>query len=418
MCKFKYIIRARNRIANYRRTYSQEGDAALVTTTLSTESIGGIRGIESGDYRIESRNPSPMTKISQESSYESIANYKRTLQKNTLPRHRKRRTALSIESKGWVGRVEGDNSSTGSISDSRSDSRNLPPMTEMSRDSGYSSMASKQLLKRQSNDSDAKSITSLESHISYVSSLNPTDVGGVAEQLAEVLWNSEEIQRCVKLGFVVMDSTRFERNFLRLIKIYASELRAEADTAIQKGATRIVQNYGAYVTRIIRRRVIGDDSQASAFHGMKDQTASKLMLERFLEQQSTGTADQADSRPEDEQESNGDIHSDDEYPYLPNLEKLTDFLVSSTAFKNFRAQLEVFVESNSQLQQKQTLEGSPSESHIRNEHAPIEQVKKIGFLRRAKNFFRRSLRRPILPGSQRVEWICVGLSSNSFWELI
>lgn len=350
-------MQARNRMVNYRGALSRalEGDTTMITSAESNKAIRGIDGAEG---------------------------------------------------------VEGDDSSSRFISDSRSDSRNPPPMTEMSRDSGYASMAPKQRLKRGSNYWDVKSIASLESHITSASSLNPTAAGGVAEQLAETLWDDEELRQCVELGFVVMNSSRFERNFLRLIKIYASELHAEADTAIQKGATRIVHNYGAYATRIIRRRVIGDESHATAFHSIKEQTATKLILERFLEQQSTETSDQADSRPEDEQESNGDIHSDDEYPYLPNLEKLTDFLVSSTAFKNFRAQLEVFVELNSQVQK--TLEGLPSESRIINEHVATEQVKNIGFFRQAKNLFRRSLRRPILPRSQRVEWICVGYHPSHF----
>lgn len=82
-----------------------------------------------------------------------------------------------------------------------------------------------------------------------------------------------------------MNSDRFERNFIRLLKSYASELRVEADTYIQKDAARIVHNYRVYITRIIRRRVLGldeDNSQAAAFYSIKDQTATKLALERFL----------------------------------------------------------------------------------------------------------------------------------------
>jgi len=283
--------------------------------------------------------------------------------------------------------------------------------TAMSRDSGYASMVSKRLLGGGSNKSDTKSIASLESHITLASSLNPAGVGGAAEELAEILLDNEEIRQCVKRGFVAMDSDRFERNFIRLLKSYASELRAEADTHIQKSATRVVHSYRAYVTRIIRRRVVGldeDNSQATAFHSIKDQNTTKLTLERFLaQQQPTETSDQADTRPEDEQESNGDSHSDDEEPYLLNLEKLTDFLVSSTAFKNFKARLEAFVKSNSKLQQ--TLEDSSSRVGESDKHVPIEQPKDPGFLKWVKIVLRRSLRPPIPPGSQRIEWICVGL---------
>jgi hypothetical protein len=208
-----------------------------------------------------------------------------------------------------------------------------------------------------------------------------------------------------------MDSNRFERNFLRFIQGYASELRAEADSTIQKSATHIVYYYGAYIGRIIRRRALRVKSQATAFHSIKERSATRQTLERFLEQLSTKNPDQADTRLKNIQESNGNIYSDDEDPYLPNLERLADFLISSTAFNNFRAQLEVFVESNSRL--KQTLEGSSSQSHIEksDEHVPTEKVRNLGFLKRAKNFLRRLFRRPIPSGSQRVEWTCVGLPS-------
>ncbi|KFZ13622.1 hypothetical protein V501_03613 [Pseudogymnoascus sp. VKM F-4519 (FW-2642)] len=247
---------------------------------------------------------------------------------------------------------------------------------------------------QESNHSDTKSIALLKSHATLVPSLNPTDVGGAAEEFAEILWNSEGIQQCLKLGFALMDSNRFERNFLRFIKTYASELRAEADTTIQKSAAHIVYYFGAYITRIIRRRVVRGGHQATtALHSIREQNARKLTLERFLEQQkSTKNPNRADKRQED--------------AYFPNLEKLTDFLISSTAFTNFRTQLEFFVESNSRFQH--TLEDSPHQSHIEKSdiHVPIEQLKDVGFFRRVRNFLRRSLRQPVPLESQRVEWIC------------
>jgi hypothetical protein len=275
---------------------------------------------------------------------------------------------------------------------------------------GYITLDLKQLLKW-CKDSNTNSIGSLQSRVTLVPSLDPTDVGGAAEEFAEILWNSEDIQRCVILGFMVMDSNRFERNFLRFIRGYASELRAEADTTIQKSATHIVYYYGAYISRIIRRRALRVKSQAAAFHSIKERSATRQTLERFLEQQSTKKPDQADTRLKDIQESNGNVHSNNEDPYLPNLEKLTDFLISSTAFKDFRTQLEAFVESNSRL--KQTFESSSSQSHIEklDEYVPTEKVGNLGFLKRTKHFLQRSFRQSIPSGSQRIEWTCVGLPS-------
>lgn len=267
----------------------------------------------------------------------------------------------------------------------------------------YTTVVSKQLFDRESNESDTKSIASLVSRITSISSLEPASVGGAAEGLAELLLNNEEIRQCVERGFVVMDCDRFERNFIRLLDSYASDLRAEAKTHIQKSATRIIHRYRVYVTRIIRRRFVRldeDNIQATTFHNLKDQSTNNLMLERFLAHQQP-----TETRPEEEQESNGDSNSDDEESYLPNLEKLADFLVSPTAFKNFKAQLKAFVKSNSELQQ--TLEDSFSRVGESDEHVSIEQPKDPGFLKWVKNVFRRSLRPPIPPGSQRIEWIYI-----------
>ncbi|KFY56912.1 hypothetical protein V497_05874 [Pseudogymnoascus sp. VKM F-4516 (FW-969)] len=285
------------------------------------------------------------------------------------------------------------------------DSDSSIPVMSWDMATGYISLDLKQMLEW-CKDSNTNSIGSLQSRVTLIPSLDPTDVGGAAEEFAEILWDSDDIQRCVILGFMVMDANRFERNFLQFIRGYASELRAEADSTVQKSATHIVYYYGAYISRIIRRRALRVKSQATAFHSIKERSATRQTLERFLEQHYTKNPDQADTRLKHIQESSGNVHSDAEDPYLPNLEKLTDFLISSTAFKTFRTQLEVFVESNSRL--KQSLEGLSSQSHIEklDEYVPTEKVGNLGFLKRTKHFLQRSFRQPIPSGSQRVEWTC------------
>jgi hypothetical protein len=179
-----------------------------------------------------------------------------------------------------------------------------------------------------------------------MSSVNPAGIGGAAEQFAEVLLLNNDIRTLVDEGFQNMESDRFERNFRRLLKDYASSLRIEAKDTLEKGATKIVHTYRAYVTRIIRSKVVGPESefQALAFHEIKSQETSKVTLERFLEQYQAPKEDKRleESRENLESEA-GSKFSDDEQPYLPNLEKVTDFLVSSTAFEAFKEALCAFV---------------------------------------------------------------------------
>jgi hypothetical protein len=88
----------------------------------------------------------------------------------------------------------------------------------------------------------------------------------------------------------------------------------------------------------------GSDSQALALQDIKDQEASKLTLARFLEQ-CPGLKDGTGGEVvvQDLGSEAGSNFSDDEQPLLSNLEKVTEFLVSSAAFKTFKDALCAFV---------------------------------------------------------------------------
>jgi hypothetical protein len=229
--------------------------------------------------------------------------------------------------------------------------------TVASRDSGYASRTSQVVAQEKTREKsfyentdewESRSVASLESQATDItmSSVNPAGTGGAAEQLAEVLLLNNDIRTLLDEGFHSMESDRFERNFRRLLKDYASSLRIEAKDALEKGATKIVHTYRAYVTRIIRSKIVGSESefQALAFHEIKSQETSKVTLERFLEQYQAPTDEKGSEESRENLESEtGSKFSDDEQPYLPNLEKVTDFLVSSAAFHAFKEALCTFV---------------------------------------------------------------------------
>ncbi|KAL5348218.1 hypothetical protein ACLOAV_006698 [Pseudogymnoascus australis] len=345
----------------------------------------------------------------------------------------------SIESHAQIALLESGNEVTKRTEDSGSGI--AAPAITMSRDSGYANISSNQPLKGGFNDLDTKQIASHEGYATVVSSLDPTEtvstvdvgnrrtiarvigmfardadpvpdrfnydafrhgpaagfptlpgedqrnakyVGGAAEQFAEILWNIAKIQRCVKLGFVVMDSDQFERDFLHLIKSFASELRAETNAILQTGDR-------AHFDKVDNIRII---RKTTAFDDIEKQIATKF-------------AQESNGQKRNEQERNMTIYFGNEFSYLLNPDKfIKDFLISSAAFKDFKAQLEVFVESYSRLQQ--IMEDVPSQSHIGklDEHVLTEHLKNPGFLRQAKNILQKSFRPAVPPGSKRVEWIC------------
>lgn len=193
-----------------------------------------------------------------------------------------------------------------------------------------------------------------------MSSMSPADLGGAAEEVADLLAESTGVGELISKGFRIMEADRFERNFMRLLKDFAINLRKEATNEVQKGAAKLVHSYRAYVTRLIRERFAEqkDEWQAEALHDIQKQEVSNLMLERLIsgtiEPSIVATLDQ-------DQESNyGSGFSDDEQA-LPNRKKVKDFMVLSTAFEVFRRSLHDFINPVSTLRPEEieTIESVP-----------------------------------------------------------
>jgi hypothetical protein len=224
----------------------------------------------------------------------------------------------------------------------------LDTSTMISRDSGYVSRMSSSTEVPPNylpKDWDLGSVISLESRATDVtmSSINPTALGGAAEEVVEVLVQRAEVRDLIVKGFQTMDIDRFERNFRRLLKEFAINLRKEAQNEAQRSATKLVHDYRAYVTRIIRGKFAIDHShtQAEALHDIQKQQASKVMLDRLLWQ----VAETSEPRTEEAavESDYGSGFSDDEQPALPNLEKVKDFMMSSVAFFELERRLREFV---------------------------------------------------------------------------
>jgi hypothetical protein len=211
---------------------------------------------------------------------------------------------------------------------------------------------------------DLKSVVSVQSRVTDLTapSMNPAGLGGAAEEVADLLAETTDVRELILRGFKIMEADRFERNFMRLLKVFAINLRKEATNEVQKGATKLVHSYRAYVTRLIRKKFFAgekDEWQAEALHDIQKQETSKLMLERLISDVAGPST--VESVDQDQESSYGSGFSDDEQA-LPNLKKVKDFMVLSTAFEEFRRSLHDFINPVSTLRQdgNQIIESVPA----------------------------------------------------------
>jgi hypothetical protein len=275
----------------------------------------------------------------------------------------------------------------------------LDTSTLISRDSGYVSRISslttepgkhspKEPISALETYWDLRSVVSLESRETDVtmSSINPTALGGAAEEFVEVLVQKVEVHDLIVKGFQTMDVDRFERNFRRLLREFAINLRKEALNGVQKSVTKLVHSYRAHVTSIIREKFALDHShtQADAFHDIQKQKASKVMLERLL----CNGAETSDPRADEAaaESDYGSGFSDNEEPILPNLEKVKDFMMLSAAFCELERRLRefvnpkpAFVELVEGLRNSHDASKASPEDSQKQLSIPVEQISAVTF---------------------------------------
>jgi hypothetical protein len=323
-------------------------------------------------------------------------------------------------------------------------SRDTDVKTSFSKDSGYSSMVSKKAHQPNLDDGqeihdsakwESESVASVRSlaTMNTISSVNPTAAGGAAEELAEMLVKDESIIGLIKDGYKNFESDRFERNLRRILKKFAFSLRKEARNDLEKSAVHLVHNYRAFIIVHIKKHLeLPDDRHATSLHELQKQKQSQLALERFLELLPGAEEINAEDQLE-QNESGSDVDSDlsnDEQPYLPTLEKVKLFLLSSTAYSEFKQQLAEFVRPPcttyhlpSDKSALTDMEELPLEG-LKPKHGRLEEVLLLSKLWATisltylsltlQNRWAKWRRRPVAKGRSRIEWTCASTYSTLF----
>jgi general control protein GCN4 len=270
----------------------------------------------------------------------------------------------------------------------RVDKSDADTVFSTSKDSGYGTTVSSirptaPTIKKTTDDSakwESQSVASVEMSgtMQTMSSVNPAAAGGAAEELAETLIRDELVYSLIVEGYQNFDPDRFERNFNRILERFAHGLKREAGNDLEKSAVRLVYNYRAYVIRVIRKRLaLVQDEHATNLDELKTQQASKVALERFLEQipGAERSSDPIFGNQEDEEDkvqesdpSESEI-SNDEQPHLRNLENVKLYLTSSRAYTELKQQLLAFVRPSSDITVLEVEDELPTTSTDIENHA-------------------------------------------------
>lgn len=179
--------------------------------------------------------------------------------------------------------------------------------------------------------SDNDSVFSMADSISTVSSLDSRELNThVLQELASLLWDDLSIKRlCLEaLDSKDIGGDRFERNFRRLLKEFAFELRTEARSLDQHRAAKFVALRSRIVASIVRHRA------EDKINARGDDTPNA----KNAQARSDGDLNENWSSSENEYNAEEDEPLDQD-----DLSEAKLFITSSAAFSTFRQSLQNFV---------------------------------------------------------------------------
>jgi hypothetical protein len=211
---------------------------------------------------------------------------------------------------------------------------------------------------------------------------------------------------------------RLERNIRRLLKVFATDLQADANTELEKLAARLVSLKATYVARCVidkfelhRKPVSAQKSQTIIVPQKGDKISVREREDEHYEE-----------REKEEEEEDPEDHADQDL--IEDLSAFREFLTNGTAFASFQSRLEAFVLAkpvemkNSERKEKQVPnkvsdpatqvdqslnlgEGSFQTQHRRTLLGRSQMALESLFI--AAGF----LEPPLYPGMVRIRWQCV-----------
>jgi hypothetical protein len=271
--------------------------------------------------------------------------------------------------------------------------------------------------------SAAPSIFSLSSASTFPSRHSEEVLWLASEQFVSLLVNDDVLKPLfpIAIGNGKIGPERFVRNFRRLLKIFARDLKIEAQQPLHKLAASFVESQATYVAQSIGKRYnleYQKTTTVTRWHSPEAEGSKEERMEQFLQDQvsqwslqtreegskATGqdlnqeaSQTSPNHRPESDTE---DLSSEDGEPHdhegLRSLEPVRQFVIASYAYGKLRGNFKEFVQSssNDKPQPKRTSRGAL-------------------YWGRFHSWLRTVTRRPLRQGYQRITWTCVS-HINSF----
>ncbi|KAL8664206.1 MAG: hypothetical protein Q9202_003284 [Teloschistes flavicans] len=277
------------------------------------------------------------------------------------------------------------------------------------------------------------------------------EMEGVVEELAVLFLKDEILIPLYDKALKELGTDKFERNFARLLKVFATDLKTEAHSPQEVSAVQFVAARAKYVaSRMGKHLDPGSIAHSQALHDfLMESDEREEKVESFLQRQipSVEPADVGEIVEQKDfigpEESEPDLADPIEQSPLRNLQDVRDFILKSAAFSTLRQAFHNFVMYGKVQNQHSTnsgeqnpVFGSTNTPTRPEEHSPgisetdsddsllMEEVYakpsipegQPRTLRRAlisiTYFWRRVaefleiLEKPIQPGFTRVRWTC------------
>jgi hypothetical protein len=187
---------------------------------------------------------------------------------------------------------------------------------------------------------DSVSITSLPGMTmgSTAASEVDLDTQSTAEELKALLFQDIDLKKLFDIAFEQLDSSRFARNFARLLRQYSQDLSREALTAPQKQVAVFVKQKAGYVSHLIAESYDPANSRLMLPSEDADLERNKR-LRQFVEGQLPSQIYDRENADND-----GDSDTDDaENRVDVVLNDVRQFLTAGTAFVNLRTRFREFL---------------------------------------------------------------------------
>lgn len=270
---------------------------------------------------------------------------------------------------------------------------------------------------------DVPSLTSATTLSSLGSQL---DISEATEELAILLLRDEKLGPLFHTSLQRTAADKVERNYTRLLRKFANDLREEATNPVEHHVGRLVKFRARFISQTLVAAIdpSRQDRRAQLENFLHQSEGREWRMEQYLQSLATSVdfAEVAKITPQPI-DSDADVSDDSgEDDNLPKLSQIKDFIMSSEALAILRTRLRDFVSPEEVIpiaMEPSDIQGAhegPTDDRLSNIEVYLGAVLRLvtridqrTISALTKSFL--EILRPSIPkGHQRITWVCVGNS--------